>query len=193
MLVALPALVALASSSAGPLAEQAFWVLGNMAAEADDLRCALIAAGALVPLHKLVTAAAEAYSAAAATPPSSLALAGVSNLKPQFVCTAVWALGNCARPGATPSNVFLDLAPPLLALVGRNASAPPAVASEAAWALSFVTAREEPQVRHRANGKRERARGGMYLLSLCATSMHSFIACQLATTNAVSSRCMQQC
>lgn len=121
-----------------------------MAAEADDIRCALIAAGALVPLHKCVAAAAEAYTAAAATPPTSFALAGVSNLKPQCVCTAVWALGNCARPGATPSNAFLDLATPLLALLGANASAPPAVASEAAWAFSFLTAREEPQVRHRA-------------------------------------------
>lgn len=149
MLVALPALVALASSGAGPLAEQSFWVLGNMAAEADDLRCALIAAGALVPLHKCVVAAAEAYTAAAsasAAPSPSLALAAASALKPQFVCTAVWALGNCARPGATPSGVFLELAPPLLALMGNTASAPPAVGSEAGWAFSFLTAREEPQV-----------------------------------------------
>jgi len=140
VLVALPALVALAAGGHPGLAEQSCWVLGNLAAESDGLRGAVIAAGAVAPLSATMTAACA---------PGPAAAAAAAALPSSRLCTTAWALGNLMRPGAAPLSCFMaaDAGPTgcalptaLLALLGHPEAV---VGGEAAWALSFLTARPD--------------------------------------------------
>jgi len=132
VLDALPHLVSLVADPREALAEQAVWTLGNLAADSDELRAAVLAAGGLRPIAALL-----------ATAPDGSAGAGVR--PPHILRTAAWALSNLARgapgPAGTVAPFFdLGLSPVLLQLL---AHADESVAAEAAWVLSFLSARDD--------------------------------------------------
>ena len=124
VLDSLPHLVALVAGGNVLLREQSCWVLGNLAADEDDLRCAALAAGALNPLVEILLSAAQG------TVPATT------------VRTAAWAIGNMARPGETPVAAFFEggLLPALPAMLAHPDEG---VAAEVVWILTFISARDD--------------------------------------------------
>lgn len=118
-----PHLLALLDGGNPALQEQALWAIGNIAADENaDYRAALLANGAALPVVRLLSTASAVVAH-----------------------TAAWALSNLARGYATSARVFAEAGafPALLPLL---ASPDDSLAVEAAWALTFLTAREEEYV-----------------------------------------------
>ena len=126
VMAALPHLISFVAGGNILLREQSCWILGNVAADSDDLRCDVLAAGALMPLASLL----------------QTAINGSQAVSISTICTATWTIANLARPGKISSNVFFDGALPssLLALLAHTDEH---VAAEAAWALTFLLARDD--------------------------------------------------
>ncbi|TDH74134.1 hypothetical protein CCR75_007615 [Bremia lactucae] len=123
VLPAVPRLLQFLETSTPSLAENAAWVIGNIAADCDEFRQHLIAAGAVKPL--------------------------VALLRPLIDTTltqkSVWALSNLARGVETSSTPFVDAGIVSILLnpqtIGKAFS--DAFMIEVAWLLSFLSAREE--------------------------------------------------
>ncbi|CAI5721950.1 unnamed protein product [Peronospora destructor] len=126
VLPAVPRLLEFVQGSNHSLAEHAAWVLGNIAADCKEFRQQLIANGVIMPLIKLLSN------------PSKKELAKIS----------AWALSNLARGFEISAKPFADAG--ILPVVINGLSQPSSSATfseeivvEAAWLLSFLTAREE--------------------------------------------------
>jgi hypothetical protein len=111
-----------------PLADDAAWVLGNIAADCEEFRQILIANGTIVPLTKQLAQSLE-----------------ISNLHLAENCA--WALSNLARGHETLGFPFVEAG--ILSIIEQalqkkqyNSS----ILIEIAWLLSFLTAKEEKQI-----------------------------------------------
>lgn len=122
---AVPRLLQFLDGSNHVLAEHAAWVLGNIAADCEEFRRELIAQGAIAPLVKQL---------------------GQSTEK-ELVRNCAWALSNLARGPDGSGKPFVDAGVvPVLSrglVQGHEHSFSEATVVEAAWLLSFLTAREE--------------------------------------------------
>ena len=128
-----PALVALLASDASPLAEQAAWAIGNIAAESEGARRALAANGA----------------------PAALARA-MGSRSPRVARTAAWAACSLLRDRAATAAPYLAggaLRPILAALEsaagddGSGGGADAGYVADMAWVLTYLTAKEEAVAR----------------------------------------------
>ncbi|KAG5181486.1 importin alpha [Tribonema minus] len=133
VLDAAPALIALLHAPSPALVEDALWALGNIAGDVQTSRDVLSAQGA-VPAITRVLAAQTRHAATRSSAP--------------LAAVAAWALGNLARgegASALPFGASGAFAP-LVALLGVAPGAGERgenAAAEAAWALAFLTARED--------------------------------------------------
>lgn len=165
VLEALPSLVALLSCGNNALSEQACWVLGNLAADNDEFRCAVIVAGTCYPIAAILKAGAESCSEVAST----------SSPSSSHLCTATWCISNVSRPGNSQlGKPFVELGLPstLLKLLSHPDVV---VATEAAWALTFATASDEMSSNLMTHGAASTF--GEALERSCGTSSSSSLAC----------------
>ncbi|CAI7788752.1 unnamed protein product [Closterium sp. NIES-54] len=133
-------LIAHCTDSPSPaIAEQCVWAVGNIAAEADDLRAQLLDQGALPALTRLLLAAASGASGGntgarwlTAQAPSALA---------SLAKTVAWALSSLIKgpsPRAAVDLVKSDGVDAAIVTLLSSGNAEAAV--EAAWVAAYVTA-----------------------------------------------------
>ncbi|KAI9917421.1 hypothetical protein PsorP6_013345 [Peronosclerospora sorghi] len=120
VLPAVPRLLQFLEGSNRSLAEDAAWVLGNIAADCEEFRQQLIANGAVVTLVKLLRDSTEK----------------------ELAKTSAWALSNLARGVETSAKPFVE-AGIIPVIMKGGARFSEEVVVEIAWLLSFLTAREE--------------------------------------------------
>lgn len=150
VLEAVPVLLQVLESSDISLQEQVCWTIGNIAGDCDEFRIILIANGCVLPItrfmcnclrfidkHTEYDSSGRDMSTAVSNDLSTM----ISKLQ-----TTVWAISNLVR-GATHAEPFLTAgsAALLIDLCGRGGPMLEC-AKEAAWALAFLTAKDDNSV-----------------------------------------------